>query len=535
MQFAQAPIPRDQIQLIPLTLGELIADDHPLRLMDEMLGLLDWGPFNLRFKIEDRGRPPIAPRILAAVWVYAHFRKVRSSRQLEYQLRTNVEFMWLAHGHQIDHSTLADFRKQHAKEIKDINRQLIRKAKELGVVKLAELYIDGTKIKANASRHRTMTAVKATKLLDLLQSQIDQFLAEADAADEADDLFDGPVSGEQLPDHLATLEQRKAELEAIRQTCEEADQVRKKQGVDPQKNPFQLPLTDQDSRVMPNKEGGYAPNYTPVVGVESEYGLIVGSEIINSPAEQNCVIGIVDAVEVDFDTSMDTICADTAFCTGCNIKALEEERGKDFYSPHKPSMMAADNPAVRDDPTQPVPESQWKDLPIDPSTKRFSAAAFVYDEAADEYRCPTGRALKPKEKETRTQSNGQTVEMTRYVSESCDGCPAVAMCRKNVDSKRPRSVRRDQYAAVRERHREKMERAESQAAYARRFSPGERIFGQLKEGFGLRRFQTRGSESVLSEFGLGQLAHNVLRLTNIPAMIAAMRPFSCESNQRGGI
>lgn len=523
MLFAQAPVPRDQIHLIPVTLGELIADDHPIRLMDELLGRLDWSPFNERYQVEDRGRPPIPPRILASVWVFAHFRKVRSSRQLEYQLGNNVEFMWLAHGHQIDHSTLAGFRRQHAKEIKDVNRQLIAKAKELGVIKLAELYIDGTRIKANASRHRTMTAGKASKLLEFVQSQIDEFLAAADMADDADDLFDSEVNGEQLPAHLATLQQRKAKLEAILQTCEEADRSRKRQGVDPQKNPFQLPVADPDSRVMPNKEGGYAPNYTPVVGVESEYGLIVSSEIINSPAEQDCVVGMVDAVEADFATHIETVCADTAFCTGSNIEALEEERGKEFYSPHRPSDVVAENPAIREDPTQPVPESEWPKLPIDPSTKRFSAAAFVYDKQADEYRCPLGKPLKPKETETRVQSNGQSVEMTRYYAESCAGCPALALCRKNVDSKKPRSVRRDQYATLRERHREKMNSKQAKAAYARRFSPGERIFGQFKEGFGVRRFQTRGSESVASEFGLGQLAHNLLRLTNIPAMIAAMR------------
>lgn len=521
MQFAQAPIPRDQIQLIPVTLGDVIADDHPIRLMDELLGQLDWSRFNERYKIEDRGRPPIPPRVLASVWVYAHFRKVRSSRQLEYQLRNNVEFMWLAHGHKIDHSTLSEFRRHHAEAIKDINRQLIAEAKELGVVKLAELYIDGTKIKANGSRHRTMTAGKATKLLELVESQIDEFLAATDAADAVDDLFDDEVSGEQLPEHLATLQQRKAELESIRQTCEEADQARKKQGVDPQKNPFQLPLTDRDSRVMPNKEGGYAPNYVPVVGVEGEHGLIVSSQIINSPAEQDCVVGLVETVESDFDTSVDIVCADTAFCTGSNIEALEEERGKDFYSPHRP--VPANNPAIREDPTQPVPESQWQELPIDPSTKRFSASAFVYDEEADEYRCPLGKPLLPKEKETRTQSNGQPIKMTRYYAESCAECPAIALCRKNINSKKPRSVRRDQYATIRERHREKMNSETAKASYARRFSPGERIFGQIKEGFGVRRFQSRGSEAVSSEFGLAQLAHNVLRLTNIPAMIAALR------------
>ena len=169
MKFAEAPIPRDQINLIPTCLGDLIPEGHPIRLLDELLGQLDWSTFNDQFRYEKRGRPPIAPRILATVWTYAFFRRVRSSRQLEYQLNTNIEFMWLAHGHGIDHSTLAAFRARNKSGLKKIHRDLIQLAKSLGIIKIAELYVDGTRIAANANRFRTMTAEKASKLLDLVQ------------------------------------------------------------------------------------------------------------------------------------------------------------------------------------------------------------------------------------------------------------------------------------------------------------------------------------------------------------------------------
>ena len=530
MIFAEAPFPRDQIQLIPVMLDELIGTNHTIRLLDELLGQLDWSVFEENYRIEDRGRPPIPPRVLTSAWVYAHFRRVRSSRELEYQLNNNIEFMWLAHGHQVDHSTLAKFRSSHAKEIKAINRQLISKAKDLGIVKLATLYIDGTRIKANSSRHNTMTAARASKLLELVESQIDEYLASTKNEDAVDDHFDGEANGERLPDHLSTLEKRKAELEAIRETCERADQQRKKNGINPEKNPFQLPLADKDSRVMPNKEGGYAPNYTPVVGVESEFGLIVSTIIINSPTEQDCAIGILDAVESDFNAKIDEICADTAYCTGSNINEIEEVRGLDFYSPHRQSDHITHNPAVRDDPTQPVPESEWDQLPKNPSTKRFSSAAFIHDEEKNKLHCPMGRTMEQCDKETRTLSNGEEVVSTRYQTDSCEGCAAIALCRTNVNAKAPRRVRRDQHATLREQHRKKMDTPEAKAAYAGRFSAGERPFGQLKEGFGIRRFQSRGINSINSELGLGQLAHNLLRMTNISKLIEAMRTSSTQTN-----
>jgi len=519
MKYASAPIPRDEIALIPRTLGDLIPEDHPLRLIDELLGKLDWTVFAQKLKIERRGRPPLAPQILVAVWIYAFFRKVSSSRQLEYQLRNNVEFMWLAHGHAIDHTTLAIFRKNHTQEIKQIHRDLIRLAKDVGVTRVAELYVDATRIQANSSRHHTLTGDKAKKLLEIVEQEIDQFLKQAELHDDSEDLF-GEADGEQLPAHLRTLQQRKAQLEGIVETCLEADAAKKKKG---KKGPSQTPATDTDSRVLPNKDGGFAPNYTPVVGVEGELGLIVSTAIINSSSEHDVLVPMLDSVESDYEVNVEIIGADAAYSTGHNISELEYRRGKDFVSPHRNGDPLADNPAIREDPTQPVQEQDLERLPIDPANKVYSPEAFVYDEETDTYRCPQGRLLTPKQKETREQSNGEVLQVIRYECESCEGCPLLASCRKGVNHKRPRSISRDEHESNRQAHRQKMSTKEAKARYAKRFSPGERCFAQIKTHFGARRFQTRGKESVESEFGLLTLAHNVLRLANHWGSLIAMR------------
>jgi len=512
MKFAEAPVPRDQINLIPTSLDDLIPQGHPIRLLDELLGQLDWSAFNEKFRYEKRGRPPIPPRILATVWIYAFFRRVRSSRPLEYQLNTNIEFMWLAHGHRIDHSTLAAFRRNNESALKKIHRDLIQLTKDLGIIKIAELYVDGTRIGANASRFRTMTAAKATKLLEILDKEIDDYLERVEAADEVDEMFDDGISGESLPDHLDTLNKRKERLEQILTTCNEMDATRKKQGVDPQKNPFQLPLTDQDSRVLPNKDGGYAPNYTPIIGVEGELGLIVSTTIINSPNEQDYLVGTVDEVEQAFGVYVETVGADAAFSTGPNIAELEETRQKDFLSPHRNGDVLQDNPAIRDDPREPVAEADLGKLPTDRGT--FSNEAFVYDEENDVYYCPDGRELTRAYEEKRTQSGGQEVTRIVYQCASCAGCKAVALCRQGSNHKTGRRVSRDEHEKVRAAHREKMSTESAKQRYNKRFSLGERPFGQIKHNFGMRRFQTRGAESVASEFGLGTLAHNLVRLVN---------------------
>jgi len=523
MKFAETPTPRDQINLIPTSLGDLIPQGHPIRLLDELLGQLDWSAFNEHYRYEKRGRPPISPRILATVWIYAFFRGVKSSRQLEYQLKTNIEFMWLAHGHHIDHSTLAAFRKQNKSALKKIHGNLIQLAKDLGVIKIAELYVDGTRIAANANRFRTMTAEKATKSLDIVQKEIDDYLERTECVDQVDELFDDGTSGEQLPEHLNTLKKRKEQLQQIAATCNEMDDVRKKQGIDPKKNPFQLPLTDQDSRILPNKDGGYAPNYTPIVGVEGELGLIVSATIINSVNEQDYLVETVDEVEQTYGVTVNTVGADAAYSTGPNIAELEVQREKDFLSPHRNGDLSKENPAIRNDPTKPVAEADLDKLPTDPSRGTFSTEAFVYDEEKDVYHCPQGRELTRSYEETRTQSGGQQVVRTIYQSPSCADCPLLSRCRKGSHHKSGRRISRDEHEKIRAAHRQKMSTEEAKLRYAKRFSIGERPFGHIKRAFGVRRFQTIGKDPVSSEFSLIGLAHNLLRLTNYFGSVESLR------------
>jgi len=513
VKYRPAPIPRDQLVLIPTSLGDLIAADHPIRLFDEILDQLDWKIFEQDYRVEKRGQPPIAPRILAAVLLFGIHRNVRSSRSLEYQLNCNIEFMWLAHGHKIDHSTLAAFRSKHTKAIKQLHRELTRFVKKLGLVKLGELYVDGTRIRADASRSETLTAEKTLSLLEQIDRQLEERLASMEKADQIDELFE-TGEHEKLPTNLRDLKARQAELQRILETCQENDQTRKKQGVDPEKNPFQLPITDQDSRIQPNKEGGYGPNYTPMIGVEGELGLIVATAVVNSPNEQDQLIAMVDDVEQGFGVSVETVYADGAYSIATNVVELEVVREKEFLSPDRKGDMPADNPAIRQSPTDPVAPADLDRLPLNPSTKRFDGEAFLYDPKNDVHYCPAGRILHRIGIENNKQRNGQTVQSVLYQGESCAGCELVDRCRPSGEHKNPRKVRRDEHEEARRRHREMMSDATVKARYRKRFSIGEKPFGHLKRNFAFRRFSVRGHAKVDAEWSLMATAYNLLRLIN---------------------
>ena len=493
--WAKAPIPREQLVLIATTLDDRIPDDHVVRVFSEILAGYDWSAWEAHYHGR-LGQPPIHPRILATVWLYALRRGVRSSRQLEYTIRHNVDFMWLAEGHTPDHATLSAFRTKFADELKDLFRHIARVAMQAGFLKLVEVATDGTRVKANNSRFETWNAEKIAKALEELRVKFEQQLAESQENDRHDDGESRNDTGDRLPPDLADLAARQQMLRAIQKQLAEADAARKKDGIDPQKNPAQIPKHDPDSRVLPNKEKGYAPNYTPVLTTEGHGGYIVDADVIVGPNEHQELIPSLDRVRECFGQKPEKSLADGAFATGTNIAALES-REIEFYS-HIPVPPETDNPAVRADPAQPVPETDWERLPLNPQTKKLERSCFVYAAEHDVYYCPRGEQLRYEETKAETRQ-GERVAWRVYRCRTCTGCPLAARCIASNNTG-GRTVRRDIHQPERERLAAKMQTPEAQAVYDQRMRIAETPFGFIKQVLGLRQFLLRGLKKVTTEW-----------------------------------
>ena len=223
----------------------------------------------------------------------------------------------------------------------------------MGVAKLAELCIDGTRVRANASRHKTWTAERVEKLLKELDGQIETAMAELETNDSIDELFDDGTSPDKLPPALADLTSRRTMMNEVLEQLRDMDARRKAEGIDPKKNPAQLPKSELDGRILPNKEGGYAPNFTPVVVNEMTNGFIVEADVLIGNVEHLHVITTVDTISETYAVDIDALMADSAFATGPNIAGLEE-RGIEFLSPLA-EVSCENNPAVRDD-----PQCRWR-------------------------------------------------------------------------------------------------------------------------------------------------------------------------------
>lgn len=514
--WQDAPMQREQLVLIPTALESIIPADHPVRLVDEILDQLDWTTWEAAYD-GSKGQPPIHPSVISKILLFALIRRIRSSRQIEYELKHSIDFMWLTSGRKIDHTTLSEFRRKHSAELRDIFKQMVKLAINLKIAKLAELCIDGTRVLADANRYKTWTTGRLAKALEQLDSQIAEALASLEANDSFDEnLLGEDISADRLPSAVADLKSRREQLSVLMETTQAMDQTRKDNG---SKGPAQLPKTDPDSRILPNKEGGYAANYTPMAVTETAGGLIVDCEVVIGNVEHDQFCTIVDAVQSNFAVEIDRVLADSAYTTGENLTAAEEKE-IELIGPLA-GTKCGESPAIRDDVTKPVAEDDLDRLPINPQTKRFDKSAFVYDEQADMYYCPAGKPLPHRTTENTTHGCGKPVQRKVYTCKDCGGCPLAHRCRKNPEAKGGREVMHDEHEGARRRHRERMQTEPARAAYSRRQHIGELPFAVMKSMFDLRRFLLRGIDGVGQEWRWASTAFNLKKLMRVWAGLRA--------------
>lgn len=510
-RWAKAPEDRNQMVLFAERLDDAIPQHHIVRVVDEILRRLKWSEWEEEYH-ERLGQPPIHPRVKAGVLLYGLLTRIRGSRGLEEALHIRMDFRWLAEGHTIDHSTICDFRRKHRKELKDLFVQVCQLAEQLGILKFQRLGFDATRVRANNRRSGTRTLEELRQQRDQLAAQFDELNRQAEAEDCRDEeLFDSQ-SPHELPSELCNPDQRLAKLNAL---IDELDRA-KEEG---ETVPNRVPITDLDSRVMPNKDGGYAPNYTPVATVDIESGMIIGAEVLAIVNEDTYLIPAIEEVQTDFNlTSPPEVLTDGLNGTGANLAGCEE-RGITMYSPCE-IYDPATNPALREDPTTSVPEADWERLPTQKvkvhgkQESQLDKSVFVYDEQNDCYWCPLGKRLNYAHSTTDARRGTQRVRR-RYRSNKieCATCPLRAQCIKgNTPS---RQITREEHETNRERHAKHMAKPESQEVYALRRHAGERPFAVIKHHFGLRRFLLRGLERVQNEWRWATIAFNLHRLISL--------------------
>lgn len=509
--WAKPGLDRLQALLFYPTLDESVGQYHPVRGLEEILRALDWSAWTQEYN-GHVGQPPIPPWVMAGIILYGLMRRMRSSRQLEYACGNYIDFMWLAEGRTIDHDTICKFRTKFKEPLKQLFKQVGRLAMKMGFIRLLEVAFDGTRVKANASRLRTWTAERVEAVLKELETQVAEMLKEAETADASDATLRDDRS-QAFPPELADAQKRREKLQQVLEELREADAARKKDGI---KTPAQLPKADTDSRVMPNKEGGYAPNYTPVAAADGAEGFIVDCDVIGGPNEHNELLSSMDRIEETFGQKPVSASADKAFGTGANLEGMEQ-RQVDFHTPVESPEPQPGNPAQRGDPRQPVAEQDRPNLPRNDKQK-LAKSCFVYDAASDMYICPMGKEMPYRE--TKKENGSQGPKALRiYACKDCANCPLAGEC-LDPKAKRGRTISRDGHESARARMHAKMQTEAGRTTYNRRMHIGETPFAIIKGILEVRRFLLRGLEKVRTEWCWVCTAYNLKKLI---AAVAALR------------
>lgn len=489
-KWATAPLDRHQPVLMGPSLDERIPEDAPIRLVDEILLGMDWTEWECAYSGAGRGRPPIHPRLMAAATLYGMMNRIRSSRDLETAASMRVDFHWLLGGLPVDHSTFAKFRKEHGDKLEGLLAEMNRQARAALSAGPGRLAIDGTTMRANSARTGARTARGLLDMVESLETEFRQVMADMETLDAMDGL-DG--------DEIAALEKRKAELEREREKLEKALEVarerdrakQEKDGKDARA--VRVPLTDTDASVLPNKDGGHAPNYTATAAVDGDTGLIVHADVQDGGDEASAVQPAVEAAAATFGEKPAQLLADSHFATGANLQYLEGE-GIEALAPSKAA--AEDNPAARPDPTQPIDPAQIEDL-----LKRkgkLDKSFFAYDQEADLYRCPMGRSLPFSRSSGRGGVPGNRIVAREYQCEDCSSCPLASKCLSRKAKRR--IVTRDAHEPLREALAARMRTDQAKEAYKSRAPLIETVFGHIKGAMGIRAFLTRGRDSVRAEW-----------------------------------
>lgn len=528
-RWARAVMPRGQ-EWMNACLDDLVARDHSIRVLDVVLNELDWSEWERPYMKGRRGQPPFHPRLVAGCILYGLLRKLRSSRQLEDATRERLDFQWFLEGRTIDHSTFADFRVAFAEQLKELNEAFARRLVSAHEGALETLVVDGTRIRACSDRHGARTAETLERMIQKCAQLLDERLAKLEEADEREAVeSQGAVESQEtaeLRQEVARLRSQLEHYEKAAAVAHERDaQRRNKEGKNAR--PVSVPVNDPDSSIVPNKEGGFAPNYTPAVVVDAASGAIVLGDVPEGSQENTVVMpGVEEARHLG--GAPERVLGDTAFGCGDNLAQLDAQH-VDACMPTGTDFRAS-NPANRPDPTQPVPQEQWDQLPM--ANGKLRPSAFLYDAQRDEYRCPVARALTPQ----RTGHHRSGATHVTYACPGREGCPLADRCIAKDAARR--TLARDEYQDLRDKAGRSMATEEGSALYKKRAPLVEVVFARIKGQMGIRNFLLKGLDKVRCEWNWVCCAYNLnllLRLLRGTGKRPKNTPRRAPSSARTGL
>jgi len=456
---------RQQMSLLPQSIEEYVAEDDPVRAYDAFIEALDFHELGIDINPYKVGNAEYDPRSMLKLLVYGYSYGVKSSRKLERECYHNIAFIWLMGGLKPDHKTIAEFRRRNKKALKKVLRHCAQVCIKLELIAGNVLFVDGTKIRANAGRNRTHDRTYYEKLLANLDSRIEQLLADCETADQSEE---GASSYVAMDKELAKNQNLKERIKEALNSFASSDRK-------------QVNQTDPDCAMMHSVQGSHA-GYNVQSVVDDEHGLIVQAEAVSDANDARQFARQIDQANELLEAPCKVACADAGYTDTVELEKIDQKEIKVIVPSQRQALHEAESP--------------------------FSKSHFTYDKEHDWYICPEGHRLLYSFINKRKGKRQYRMEDKKL----CRRCRHYGQCTK---SDRGRNIIRLRNEDVKIKLEAQYEEESSQKIYTRRKTRVEHPFGHIKRNLKTDAFLLRGRDGVQAETSILATCFNVARMITI--------------------
>jgi len=471
---------RDQMVLFPESLDQYVSAEHPVRAYDAFVDSLDFDQLGIALDDRKVGNSQYDPRLMLKLLLYGYSYGIASSRKLEREGHNNLSFIWLMKNLKPDHKTIAEFRRKNKTALKNALKLCARLCLKLGLIQGNVLFVDSTKVRANAGKKHQHTQKWYQQQLKIVDQRVSRLLTRCESIDAHEAQSESLVK---MPKDLASQQQLKASIEAA--LAELANQSeRTKDGSERKVN-----RVDPECRQMKSPAGSH-PSYAVQTVVDDKNGLIVQTDAVSDANDSAQLADQVNAAESNLQHQSQIICADAGYN---NIDHIEQVESK------QRSVLV------------PSPQ-QASDKPIGD----FDKSRFVYDPENDCYHCPQGHRLVFRRYQDKA---GKKRDYRIEQPALCRVCCHFGKCTRSAAG---RTIVRHVSELIRQRVAARYEQPQMRTIYERRKARVEHPFGYMKKVLGFTQFSLRGREGARAEASIVATCFNLTRMVTLLGGVQAL-------------
>ncbi len=458
----------------PIIPNDLLEQEHPARVIDRVVELLDLKVIYDAYK--DEGNPPYHPKMMLKVLFYSYCTGIMSSRKMWKGLKDRADYIFLSGDQVPNFRTINNFRTRHMEVLPDIFTQIVHLCVKLGMVEFEHLAIDGEKVHANASYHRSKNKKRLEQSYERVKEGIAKLLGH-----EVNEDFTQEKKGERIK----RLRKQEKELLGLKRELE---------GMKDEK--ATINMTDKDAPVMNHKDGRSLPSYNHQSAVDGLHGVTCAVKSEVEPDKAEDLLELVDMAKENTGGKHENVTADSAFCDYARLQEVEEEREENFL----------------------LPDKRFETTEKDNGKKgKYDISHFEAGEEG-EIICPEGQAMELKT--VNRYEDGHTVSI--YEGTGCEGCIFHDKCTKG----KKRTISIDSREPYRKIMREKLRSDKGREVYMSRQGIVEPVHGDDQKNKGWRQHHMRGHAKASLEFMLIRIGSNLGKIARYRAQELLLLPVS---------